>query len=73
MEARVSVATLWPGGVSAVQGGQAQRVSLAISIALRPQVLLLDEPTSACDMDATLRWAAVGGEGVGRGVLGGGA
>jgi hypothetical protein len=38
-----------------LQGGQAQRISLALSIALRPDVILLDEPTSACDSDATLR------------------
>lgn len=44
---------------SQLSGGQAQRVTLAVSIALRPQVLLLDEPTSACDMDATLRVEAV--------------
>lgn len=42
-----------------LSGGQAQRVSLALSIALRPQVLLVDEPTSACDSDATLRVEAV--------------
>lgn len=34
---------------SDIQGGQAQRVSLAIAVALQPAVLLLDEPTSALD------------------------
>ncbi len=32
-----------------LQGGQAQRVALAIAVALCPTFLLLDEPTSACD------------------------
>jgi ABC-type bacteriocin/lantibiotic exporter with double-glycine peptidase domain len=36
-----------------LQGGQAQRVMLAIATALRPDVLLLDEPTSACDPMST--------------------
>ncbi len=40
---------------SCLQGGQAQRVSLAISLALRPDVLLLDEPTSACDLESSLK------------------
>ena len=38
-----------------MQGGQAQRVALAIAVALRPSVLLLDEPTSACDQVSVRR------------------
>jgi putative ABC transport system permease protein len=44
-----------------LSGGECQRASLALSIALEPTVLLLDEPTSACDgqtalaMEETLR------------------
>lgn len=38
---------------SELSGGQAQRAGLAIAIALRPAILLLDEPTSACDPAST--------------------
>ena len=42
-----------------LSGGQAQRAQLAVLVALRPDVLLLDEPTSACDSDSAMKVESV--------------
>ena len=39
---------------SSLSGGQSQRLYLCVMMALDPEVLLLDEPTSACDAAAAL-------------------
>jgi ABC-type phosphate transport system ATPase subunit len=57
--ARLTGALLSRCGTTPRLATTAQRVSLAISIALQPRVLLLDEPTSACDHAATLRCGVV--------------
>ena len=49
---RLGVAPLAQRKPSSLSGGQAQRVALARSILMRPQVILADEPTASLDDEA---------------------
>eukprot|EP00970_Alexandrium_tamarense_P004929 scaffold808_cov196-Alexandrium_tamarense.AAC.66 len=47
--------TAWDRNWNALSGGEAQRASLAIALSLGPCILLLDEPTSSCDIETTTK------------------
>jgi putative ABC transport system ATP-binding protein len=51
-----------------LSGGEAQRVSLARTLATEPAVLLMDEPTSSVDADTAARIEVLAREEVGNGV-----
>ncbi|EEJ74001.1 hypothetical protein HMPREF0545_1109, partial [Ligilactobacillus salivarius DSM 20555 = ATCC 11741] len=44
------------GHVSELSGGQAAQVALLRALAARPEVLVVDEPFAAMDVESAARW-----------------
>ena len=55
----VGIADLAHKRASDLSGGQAARVAIARALVFRPEVLILDEPTAARDVEATTQVSAV--------------